>query len=229
MSRIPFAAVIAVLLIAFTATTADARRGFRIPIVVPGIGGGSESIEKVLDLPDIPALRREDGTYIDLGYLHKGGGNGEWVGYVGTSKTYLVLSESKLKMLLMVAGVPELPPVPERKGSPGEGSTMWVVLALVMFGGGWKLLKGLTGGAASAAAGTVQRVARSVSDQASGESDWSKAHEAIAKAAERRAMVSGAGAARSAAPRQTAAQGIRDARMGGLQTAAAGGFGRRGR
>lgn len=69
MARFPIAAVFAVLLIAVSASSADAKRGFRVPVAVAGMGS-SETIEKVLDLPDIPALKRPDDKYVDIGYLH---------------------------------------------------------------------------------------------------------------------------------------------------------------
>lgn len=129
----------------------------------------------------------------------KGGGKGEWIGYTGSSQTYVPITEEKLKILLM--------------------------LAVLLLGGGAKLLGGLSRGEAVAG----QRVARKVSGKGRvSQADWSNAHEAIARAAETRAMVGGArtGANKPQSPNQAVASGLR---FGGLQPAAAGGFGRRGR
>jgi hypothetical protein len=181
MPRISISSILAVVIFAATMTSAEARRGFRIPIVVPGFSG-SETIQKVLDLPDIPALKRSDGKYIDLGYLHKRGGKGEWIGFIGSSKTYIPLTEAKLKMLLMVAGVPKLPPVPKRSGGGGF-SFWWIIAAAVLFGGGWKLLRSLSLGTAQAS----QKLTRGMIRKDEKPADWSKAHEEIARAAEQRA------------------------------------------
>ena len=109
MPRIPFPAILAIGLFAVAATHAEERRGIRVPIGVPGLSGG-ETIQKVLDLLTVAALKRSDSKYVDLGYLHKGGGEGEWIGYIGSSQTYLPLDEFELKMLLKIAGMPTPPP-----------------------------------------------------------------------------------------------------------------------
>jgi hypothetical protein len=111
------------------ATEASAKK-FRFFHV--GGGGHSEEIVKVLDLPDIPQLRRTDGRHIDLGYKFTSGG-GEWVGYVGDDGKYLALSEDAVQMLLVVAGVDRLPPVPERPASTGGGG-LTTILMLLGFG-----------------------------------------------------------------------------------------------
>ena len=120
MPRVPFPANLAMGLFAVAAIQAEERRGFRVPIGVPGLSD-AETIQKVLDLPDVAALKRSDGKYVDLGYLHKGGGEGEWIGYIGSSQTYFPVDEFELKMLLKIAGMPP-PPVPER---PGGGYRSW--------------------------------------------------------------------------------------------------------
>ncbi len=73
MSRFLMCTIQAVVLLAATTTSAEARHGFQVPIVIPGFSSGV-TIRTVLDLPDIPALRRSDEKYVDLGYLQKGGG-----------------------------------------------------------------------------------------------------------------------------------------------------------
>lgn len=225
MSRFSGAALVALVFLVFTAGAADARRGFRVPIVIPGIGGGGESLERVLDLPDIPALLREDGRYIDLGYLHRRSGEGEWIGHIGSSSEFVKLSERQLKQLLMIAGVPELPPVPERKS--GGAALMWLIVAALVLGGGFKLLRRLTSGAARAGRRVAQVTAKG------SESDWSKAHDEIARAAERKAMLarlqqSGAGSG-AAAPRVPTAPVTAMRGLAPAARVAGGGFGRRGR
>ena len=115
MSRPVIRAILVVGVLMLGATEASAKK-FRFFHV--GGGGHSEEIVKVLDLPDIPQLRRTDGRHIDLGYKFTSGG-GEWVGYVGDDGKYLALSEDAVQMLLVVAGVDRLPPVPERPASTG--------------------------------------------------------------------------------------------------------------
>ena len=113
MSRPVIRAILVVGVLMLGATEASAKK-FRFFHV--GGGGHSEEIVKVLDLPDIPQLRRADGRHIDLGYKFTSGG-GEWVGYVGDDGKYLALSGDAVQMLLAMAGVDRLPPVPERPAS----------------------------------------------------------------------------------------------------------------
>lgn len=103
--------ILAFILCLLFPAAAEAKRGIRIPFI-GGIGG--ESLVKVLDLPNTPVLKLKGGGYIDLGYKFDRFSGGEWVGYVGSSSRYKKLNESQLKMLLRIAGVSELPPVPER-------------------------------------------------------------------------------------------------------------------
>jgi hypothetical protein len=108
--------VVCVLMLGATEASAKKFRFFHV-----GGGGHSEEIVKVLDLPDIPQLRRADGRHIDLGYKFTSGG-GEWVGYVGDDGKYLALSEDAVQVLLAMAGVDRLPPVPERPASTESGA-----------------------------------------------------------------------------------------------------------
>jgi len=87
---------------------------------------------KVKELPDIPALRRKDGHYVDLGYKFNRYSGGEWVGYIGSSKRYLPLNKTELAVLMAFGGMKKLPPVPKRPGlfSGGMGSS-----TLLVFGG----------------------------------------------------------------------------------------------
>ena len=129
MPCVPFPANLAIGLFAVAATQAEERRGFRVPISVPGLSD-AETIQKVPDLPDVAALKRSNGKYVDLGYLHIGGGEGEWIGYIGSSQTYLPVDEFELKTLLKIAGMLPPSPVPER---PGGGYRSWSGISLPSF------------------------------------------------------------------------------------------------
>jgi hypothetical protein len=123
-------AIVVVAVLMLGATEASARK-FHF-FHVSG-GGGGEQIVKVLELPDIPALRRADGRHIDLGYKFKSGG-GEWVGYVGDDGKYLPLSGDAVHALLAVAGIDRLPPVPERPASTESGVSSVFKAILMLFG-----------------------------------------------------------------------------------------------
>ena len=116
-----------VLMLGATEASAKKFRFFHV-----GGGGHSEEIVKVLDLPDIPQLRRADGRHIDLGYKFTSGG-GEWVGYVGDDGKYLALSEDAVQMLLAVAGVDRLPPFPSGRLRPAAVA-LTPILMLLGFG-----------------------------------------------------------------------------------------------
>jgi hypothetical protein len=152
------------------ATEASAKK-FRFFHV--GGGGHSEEIVKVLDLPDIPQLRRADGRHIDLGYKFTSGG-GEWVA-VGDDGKYLALSEDAVQMLLAVAGVDRMPPVPERPASTGGGGGLTTILMLLGFGvilyrvysffaGAARRVVGSFAGEKAEAAGEVPNPYQAVSD-----------------------------------------------------------------
>ena len=100
------------------------RRG--IPIPIPG--PGSEQLVKVAELPRIPDLRRADSRYIDLGYKFNSSVGGAWVGWLSPTQ-YIALEPDDLEALLQVAGLPGLPPVPERASD--TGSLLWIGLALL--------------------------------------------------------------------------------------------------
>ena len=131
-----FLAMTLMLGLSFTQDAEARRRGGGF-FVIPGIGGSSGTIVKVLDLPDIEVLRREDGTYVDLGYLFHRGSGGQWIGYVGSSTSYLEMSETQIEALLLVAGVDKLPPVPER---PAAGLWWVAILGLALLVGAAKLI-----------------------------------------------------------------------------------------
>ncbi|HFC05244.1 MAG TPA: hypothetical protein ENJ55_06030 [Rhizobiales bacterium] len=109
-----FAAILVALFVStFFADDADARR-FRFRYYGGGSSNVSETLLRVMDLPDIPALKRKDGKYIDLGYKFDVGSmsKGEWVGYIGSDTSYLPLKEGMLDMMLALSGLKKLPPIP---------------------------------------------------------------------------------------------------------------------
>ncbi len=176
MLRVVFALICAIIAAAGLGTDAEAKRkGFVIPL--PGLSRG-DTVERVVDLPDVPALQRADGSYIDLGYLHKRNGGGKWVGYIGSSTRYLSFSPEQLETLLSAGGMNALPPVPTRSDMAG---TIWMVLmGLGVFGLGvlaWRLI-GSTGAKSirlpppppkAAAAGAAQGTGKVVNTTGNGE------------------------------------------------------------
>jgi hypothetical protein len=110
--RVFTAILVALFVSIFFADDADARK-FRFRYH----GGGSSSSEtlvRVMDLPDIPALKRKDGKYIDLGYKFDIGSSskGEWVGYIGSETRYLPFEKGMLDVVLALSGLKVLPPIP---------------------------------------------------------------------------------------------------------------------
>jgi hypothetical protein len=99
-----------------------------IPAEAKRRGGGvgfipiptGETIVKVLDFPDTAILRREDGTYIDLGYRFSRKGD-KWVGYIGSSRSYLDLNETQLKAIMSLVGIKQFPPIPKKPASAAVG------------------------------------------------------------------------------------------------------------
>lgn len=112
----------------------DARR-FTVPFYIAGFTT-SEEIVKVLDLPDTPSLRSRDDRHVDLGWLWKRDGSGEWVGYVGSPTEYVPMKAEHLPIVMQIAGLSALPPVPER--APAQAS------ADASDGGLWLLAAGLS-------------------------------------------------------------------------------------
>ena len=71
------AVVFAVLaLLALTSDRVEARRGVRIGMLVPSFTK-SESVVKVLELPNIPAFTDPKGRHVDLGYYWPSIGDGQ--------------------------------------------------------------------------------------------------------------------------------------------------------
>ena len=99
MLRSVFAVLAVALVLGLAAGPSDAAR---LPL---------DALVRAVDLPDTPEFQREDGKYVDLGYRHQVWGEGQWIGYID-SDTYLKLSAEQVAMLLLVAGIDQLPPVP---------------------------------------------------------------------------------------------------------------------
>jgi len=165
----PFPRVLFTLLLSALATTlttdaAEARKRFRMPVVVPipklqhtAAPEIVRDVVKVLDLPNVSAFQRDDGSYVDLGYHFIGESGGEWVGYVGSSKDYLSISPGQMPAILQRAGLTRLPPVPSRaagngSGSGGSGSMMMWLAGLAAAGLLFRLARRAKGAAAGAAA-----------------------------------------------------------------------------
>lgn len=111
-----------------------------------GGGFGGESLVLVKELPDIEALHRPVGKYVDLGYKFNRLSGGEWVGYIGSTRTYLPLTEPQLSILIAVGGLDTLPPVPSRPVS----SFLFIGLfcfgvLVILLGLGRKLMRFLGG------------------------------------------------------------------------------------
>jgi hypothetical protein len=119
-----FGFLVATLVLAATmAQPAEARRrGFGFFSIPSG-----ETVVKVMDLPNVASLKRTDGSFVDLGYKFNTVG-GEWVGYVGSNSTYLKLSETEIKMLLLLGGKSGLPPIPDRPAGSKAGSGLTLLL-----------------------------------------------------------------------------------------------------
>lgn len=229
MHRLLTFAVTAIIALSLATPAAEAKRrgGFIVPI--PGLSS-SEKIVKVVDLPDKPALLRRDGKYIDLGYLH-GSGGGEWVGYIGSSTTYVPLRGGKLQAFMRAAGLRELPPPPEKPSLLSEPVTLFVIVLLVM-GLAWKLGKGLFNGAEKVPSRAVRTaVGKPLNENTDA---WSELDEKMQKAAERRKQAALAAQSKAAPRKPRTAQPERPAIQFGRDSAAVsisatGGFGRRGR
>jgi hypothetical protein len=139
---------------------AEAKR-LRLPIRIPT----GETVVLVKDLPDIEALHRTDGKYVDLGYHFKTTG-GEWVGYVGSSESYVPLDEAKLEALMTISGLGKLPPAPERPAGSAFGGGLYMLLlgvgALVLLGKALSFMKrgagSVLGVAGAVASGRRRRV-----------------------------------------------------------------------
>jgi hypothetical protein len=138
MHKLKFILLIVTFFCLVGSQEAMARRGFRFFSIPTG-----ETIVMVKDLPNIPELRRPDGTYIDLGYHFKPFSKGEWVGYVGSSSSFLNFTETELQLLLKLGRLDKLPPVPQR---PPTSELATYFLYFLIAAGAFGLFKKFTAG-----------------------------------------------------------------------------------
>ncbi len=213
-------AAIALMMTVVLPTDADAKRRIR---VFGGSTGGSATIVKVLELPDTAALKHRSGAYIDRGYMWRRGSEGTWIGYLGSDSRYLSLTPEGLEGLLAVAGVSELPPVPEK-----PKSYFWVFLLILGVVGvaSW-LLKWLKSSANTRAERRPQGAAAPQPAAGASGSDWTKnAEQAFAVRLAQNQAAQAAQAAQQAAP-QRPSFGTRTAGMPAQAMPAGQTFGRR--
>jgi hypothetical protein len=137
-------AYLAVFVVSLVLLKAPAEAA-KLPIPIPCTG---ETLVKVLDIPQSETVI---GRRIDLGYKFTGCSGGEWIGYIGSSSSYLPLKPEMLSALLMLAGRDAPPPVPNRLTSGGYGWFWPLALLLGLF----VLLKHLIFGRKEAAANAV--------------------------------------------------------------------------
>lgn len=99
---------------------------------VTDLPGGGE-IWKIVDLKDAEALRLPgEFYYVNLGYLKRPDGSGEWVGYIGEWGDYIELDATGLKRLISEGGLSKLPVVPD--SDPGSFAWYWwPIIVLFMF------------------------------------------------------------------------------------------------
>lgn len=175
---------LALLALTVTVEVAEAKRRMRLPVAIPvprthttsHAADVQREVVKVLDLPNTAAFQQDDGSYVDLGYHFFSDESGEWVGYIGSSKDYLSLSEEQLSGIMRIADLKELPAAPTRSsgswsggshGGSGGGSSLyyWIFVLIVIFG--VRFLKGAMRGASVIAgvAGKVAAKATSVDDR----------------------------------------------------------------
>ena len=126
-NRLIKAGLVATALLLASAIPAQAG----VPIPCTG-----ESVVKVRDIPNAP--RMSNGQPVALGYLFKGCFSGEWVGHVGSDSQFIRLNEKKLKLLMTIANLKELPPEPSRWEHPGELVVpgVWAIIVAFAIGGG---------------------------------------------------------------------------------------------
>lgn len=81
-----------------------------------------ESLVVVRELPRVDRLRLPSGAYLDLGFKFGVSDDGEWVGYAGSSTSYVRLDQVQLEHLLEAGGLAELPPRPAAETPAGVSS-----------------------------------------------------------------------------------------------------------
>ncbi len=214
--------LLALLALTVTSEIAEAKRKFRLPVVIPIPRTHStpateikREVVKVLDLPNTAAFQQDDGTYVDLGYHFFSDEAGEWVGYTGSHRDYLSLSDAQLSGIMRLAKLDQLPPVPSRRarsssysgGSGGLGNMFWILLIVGFFG--FRFWRKVSVGAVKVAGAAARQVHARTNEAPTGE--W------MAKAESRfsAAGVAHAGLAQAApAPSVSASSGSASARNG---------------
>jgi hypothetical protein len=160
---------------------AEAKR-FRLPVRIPT----GETVVMVRQLPDIEALHRTDGKYVDLGY-HFTTTGGEWVGYVGSSDSYVPLDEAKLQALMSLSGLSKLPPVPARPAGSALGGGFYMLMlgvgAVVLLGKALSFMKRGAGSVLGAAGAVAAVQRRRIEDEDAAPADMAKFDRLIANAA----------------------------------------------
>ena len=116
---------------------AEARK-VRLPIPIPSFSK-SETLVKVQDLPKQAPFIDREGNQIDLGYYWSASGEGQWVGYISSTR-YLKWTPEMVDLVLQFSGMKSLPPIPERtadlSGVGGWSGVFWFGI-IVLAGIGW--------------------------------------------------------------------------------------------
>lgn len=114
----------------------------KVPIPCTG-----EYLVKVLDIPMLDGLsiKANEGLAekkLGLGYKFKGCfGGGEWIGYVGTGRSYVPLNPEQLQTLLEAAGRSTPPPVPSITSSSDAMFPIGLWSVVIFFAIAWTLFK----------------------------------------------------------------------------------------
>ncbi|MEL7304043.1 MAG: hypothetical protein AAGJ53_10160, partial [Pseudomonadota bacterium] len=135
-------------------------------------------------------FRSRSGAYIDLGWLYKKGSRteGQWVGYIGSSRRYVRLSQRTAEKLNARAGFRQLPDPPTRSsGSSSGGFTggssgyIWALVGLLIFFGGWRYIRTVVLGGTAAAKAVGRAVGSRERNRADTSKDtWARANDLIA-------------------------------------------------
>ncbi len=132
--------ICAVAVVAALASLSAANAGM-IPIPCTG--------EKIIKVADFHDMTRPDGTRIDLGYLFQGCFSGKWIGYVGSTSSYLNLPDGVVEVLALSRGLTAMPPVPgfwsSAWANKWQFGTEWAWMVIVGFLGCVAILRKLGG------------------------------------------------------------------------------------
>lgn len=122
-------AVLLMLVMVMTGTSVGAvaknKPHKRVPFVIAGVQDSRSQIVKVMELPDVPMLRRNDGAYVDLGYRWGDAGLSEWIGYIGSDSEYVPLTPALRETVMMAAGIEQMPQPPQRPVSMSFNFNPW--------------------------------------------------------------------------------------------------------